>query len=128
MGAYFGTQAGTREEHVAYDYENESVWLINHSLETEGDREISIDLIDINGKKVSSAKVKTRTSPLSSKEVRDVIGIEKVKDVAFLRLALYDAKGKIPPLSWTGPRLTGITRQSPPMPTSPSWSIWRRPL
>lgn len=108
MGAYFGTKVGTREEHVAYDYENESVWLINHSLETEGDREITMDLIDTNGKKISGAKIKTRTSPLSSKEVRDLSGIEKVKDVAFLRLALYDAKGKITPLSrnvyWLSPK------------------------
>ncbi|KAJ5118233.1 hypothetical protein N7526_009870 [Penicillium atrosanguineum] len=108
MGAYFGTQVGTREEHVAYDYENESVWLINHSLETEGDREITIDLIDTNGKKIYGDKVKTRTSPLSSKEVRDVSGIDKITDVAFLRLTLYDAKGKEPLLSrnvyWLSPK------------------------
>lgn len=108
MGAYFGAQVGTREEHVAYDYENESVWLINHSLQMEGDREITIDLIDINGKKISGAKVETRTSPLSSKEVCDVSGIDKIKDVAFLRLALYNTKGKTMLLSrnvyWVSPK------------------------
>ncbi|KAJ6111352.1 hypothetical protein N7523_007413 [Penicillium sp. IBT 18751x] len=108
MGAYFGTKIGTREEHVAYDYENESVWLINHSLETEGDREIMIDLIDTNGNNISSAKAKTWTNSLSSKEVHGVRGIEKVKDVAFLRLVLYDGKENTIPLSrnvyWLSPK------------------------
>ncbi|KAJ5667697.1 Glycoside hydrolase family 2 N-terminal [Penicillium maclennaniae] len=107
-GAYFGTRVGTREEHVAYDYESESVWLINHSLETEGDREITIDLIDTNGNEISSAKAKTWTNSLSSKEVQGVRGIEKVKDVAFLRLALYDGKENTIPLSrnvyWLSPK------------------------
>jgi exo-1,4-beta-D-glucosaminidase len=94
MGAYFGSKVGTRQEHVAYDYESKSVWLINHSLQTEGQRQITIDLINTDGKKISGAKVKTRTSPISSKEVQTVSGIDKIKDVAFLRLALYEVMGK----------------------------------
>jgi len=37
MGAYFGTKVGTRQEHVAYDYDKQSVWLINHALQIDGD-------------------------------------------------------------------------------------------
>jgi hypothetical protein len=74
----------------------------------EGDREITIDLIDINGKKISGAKVETRTSPLSSKEVCDVSGIDKLKTLRFLRLCLYDTKGKTILLSrnvyWVSPK------------------------
>ncbi|KAJ5726981.1 Glycoside hydrolase family 2 immunoglobulin-like beta-sandwich [Penicillium malachiteum] len=94
MGSYFGTKIGTRMEHVAYDYESQSVWLINHSLQNEGEREISVDLIQRNGKKISSAKVKTMTTPHSSKEVYNVTGIEKIQDVGFLRLILRDVKEK----------------------------------
>lgn len=35
MGAFYGTKRGTRFEHVAYDYQTESVWLINHSLDIQ---------------------------------------------------------------------------------------------
>ncbi|KAJ5910663.1 Glycoside hydrolase family 2 immunoglobulin-like beta-sandwich [Penicillium tannophilum] len=94
MGSYFGTKVGTRVEHVAYNYEDETFWLINHSLDKQGEREISVDLIDTKGKKISSAKVKTDTTPSSSKEVKMVKGIDKIKDVGFLRLVLRDVKGK----------------------------------
>lgn len=94
MGAYFGTKVGNRLEHVAYDYESENVWLINHSLDLQGDREISIDLIDTNGKTISGTKVKTTTVPNSSKELQKVTGIDKIKDIAFLRLVLRDTKAK----------------------------------
>ncbi|KAJ5652926.1 hypothetical protein N7507_010352 [Penicillium longicatenatum] len=94
MGAYFGTKVGTRVEHVAYNYEKQTVWLINHSLRQQGEREILIDLIDAKGKKISSAKAKTNTTPNSSKEIQMVKGIDKIKDVGFLRLVLRDDKGK----------------------------------
>ncbi|KAJ5949785.1 hypothetical protein N7454_001369 [Penicillium verhagenii] len=94
MGSYFGAKVGTRMEHVAYDYETETVWLINHSLENRGQREILIDLIDTKGKKISSAKVNTNTMPNSSKEVRIVDDIDEIKNVGFLRLVLRDVKRK----------------------------------
>ncbi|KAJ5110541.1 hypothetical protein N7532_001076 [Penicillium argentinense] len=96
MAAYFGTKVGTRVEHVAYDYEDQSVWLINHSLEEEGERQVQIDLITLAGQKISSKKVKTTTSPSSSKRLGTVPGIDKMKahDIAFLRLVLHDKKSK----------------------------------
>lgn len=94
MGAYFGTKAGTRYEHVAYDYQNHSVWLINHSLVRTGDRQITIDLIATDGMKISGARLKTKTAPNTSKHVRTVSGLEKIKDVAFLRLVLRDVRSK----------------------------------
>lgn len=94
MGAYFGTKVGNRLEHIAYDYESENVWLINHSLDLQGDREVSIDLIDTNGKTISGTKAKTTTVPNSSKELQKVTGVDKIKDIAFLRLVLRDTKAK----------------------------------
>jgi exo-1,4-beta-D-glucosaminidase len=94
MGAYFGTKVGNRLEHVAYDYEGENVWLINHSLDLQGDREVSFDLIDTSGNKISGIKVKTTTVPNSSKELQKVTRVDKVWDIAFLRLVLRDTKAK----------------------------------
>lgn len=94
MGAYFGTKVGTRLEHVAYDYQTQSVWLINHSLETTAERRILIDLIDTDGNKLSSTQVKANTTPNTSKQVHTVSDIDKIHDVAFLRLVLRDGKGK----------------------------------
>ena len=93
MGAYFGTKVGARMEHVAYDYEAQSVWLINHSLDKTGEREILIDLIDKSGKKISGSKVRTNTVPNKSKEVQSV-RVDKIEDVGFLRLVLRDVKSK----------------------------------
>ncbi|KAJ5281978.1 Glycoside hydrolase family 2 immunoglobulin-like beta-sandwich [Penicillium angulare] len=94
MGAYFGTKIATRMEHVAYNYESQSVWLINHSLENQGEREISVDLIDKNGKKIWSTQAKTSTIPSSSKEILSVQKVDDIEDVGFLRLILRDTKDK----------------------------------
>ncbi|KAJ5773762.1 Glycoside hydrolase family 2 immunoglobulin-like beta-sandwich [Penicillium paradoxum] len=94
MGAYFGTKVGARMEHVAYNYENQDVWLINHSPEKKGNRQIQVDLIDTEGKKLSSAKSTTNTTPLSSKAVTSLDAIDKIKDVGLLRLILTDTKSK----------------------------------
>ncbi|KAJ5469253.1 Exo-beta-D-glucosaminidase [Penicillium diatomitis] len=90
MGAYFGAKVGNRMEHVAYDHEKETVWLINHSLESKGERQLMIDLIDINGTDISSIVFKTETSPSSSKGVGRPGGIDQIQDLAFLRLTLRD--------------------------------------
>ncbi|KAJ5584025.1 uncharacterized protein N7459_003825 [Penicillium hispanicum] len=94
MGSYFGTKVGARMEHAAYDYETKRVWLINHSLDKKGERQIAIDLIDADGKKISSTKVKTHTVPNSSKEIQPVNGINQIKGLAFLRLVLRDVRGR----------------------------------
>lgn len=92
MGAYFGTKVGTRLEHLAYDYETQNVWLINHSNDMKGQRQIEIDLIDADGKKISSTKARATTTPSSSKQIQPVSGIDEIEDIAFLRLILRDGK------------------------------------
>ncbi|EPS26344.1 putative exo-beta-glucosaminidase [Penicillium oxalicum 114-2] len=92
MGAYFGTKIGNRKEHVAYDYEKKTVWLINHSVDLTGDRQVSIDLIDTNGKNISGSTFNAHTTPNSSKKVGSVSGANRIKDVALLRLTLRDTK------------------------------------
>lgn len=94
MGAYIGTKVGARVGHIAYDYQSQSVWLINHSLKKKEARQILIDLIDSNGKRLSSNKVKTNTAPNSSKHIRSIDTLARIKDISFLRLTLRDPKAK----------------------------------
>lgn len=92
IASYFGTKVGTRTEHVAYDYQAQTVYIINHSLDRQGPRKVSIDLIDMNGKSLTSDEINTKTQPNSSKKLGKVPGISKIQDVGFLRLTLSDAK------------------------------------
>ncbi|KAJ5978445.1 hypothetical protein N7501_001787 [Penicillium viridicatum] len=94
MAAYFGTKVGARVEHVAYDYESHEIWLINHSLDKSGNRQIKVDFIDADGKEVSRVAVESNTTPHSSKVVASLAGIKKVKDIGFLRLTLSDPKSQ----------------------------------
>ena len=90
IAAYFGTKVGTRTEHVAYDYQDQTVYIINHSLDRQGPRNVSIDLIDRQGKSLASGEIEIDTLPNSSQELGKVPGIGKIQDVAFLRLILSD--------------------------------------
>jgi exo-1,4-beta-D-glucosaminidase len=94
-GSYFGTKVGSRVEHVAYDYDAGTVYLINHSLDKAGARTIQVDLIDLDGNLLASRNVNAQTEPNTSKEVTAVPGLGKIKDVAFLRLRLSDSDGNV---------------------------------
>lgn len=87
-GAYFGTKIGGRMEHVAYDYEERAVYLINRSLEKKGPRIVSVDLVDRHGKSLFNQEVTIDTTPTASKRVIPVKAVTQIKDVAFLRLVL----------------------------------------
>lgn len=93
-GSYFGTKMGARPEHVAYDYEAHTVYLINRhnalAANDTGKRTVSIDLIDTTGKTLSRQNITAQTKPNSSQQVANVTGINQIKDVAFLRLVLED--------------------------------------
>ncbi|KAK2805311.1 hypothetical protein FQN50_006212 [Emmonsiellopsis sp. PD_5] len=96
IGAYFGTKVATRIEHVAYDYKEKAVYLINHSMRNSGKRTISVDIIDINGNSLATETQSTDTKPNSSKKVGAITtAIDKIQDVAFLKLQLKDGKDNI---------------------------------
>lgn len=91
-GAYFGAKVGARQEHVVLDYGSNTVYLVNHSLQSKGVRRVTADLIDTNGQTLVHREVRDETAPTSSKEVMSIpeIGKLKLDDVAFLRLVLSD--------------------------------------
>ncbi|KAI9769906.1 MAG: hypothetical protein M1839_003307 [Geoglossum umbratile] len=94
-GSYFGVKVGARLEHVSYDYDKMTVYLINHSVTSQGVRSVSIDLIDGNGRALAQREIATKTSPNTAQQLGAVPGIDKVKDVAFLKLVLRDSSNSI---------------------------------
>ncbi|KAI0516852.1 family 2 glycoside hydrolase [Xylaria bambusicola] len=94
-GSYFGAKAGSRLEHVAYDYLKKSVYLINHSIDKNGSRILSVDVIDKNGKSLYSATKTVETKPNTSRNVLDITKpMKTTTDVVFLRITLATADQK----------------------------------
>ncbi|ETS87415.1 Exo-beta-D-glucosaminidase [Pestalotiopsis fici W106-1] len=87
-GSYFGAKMGSRVEHVAYDYVQSSVYLINHSLDRRGSRSVAVDAIDLNGNSIYSTSLTMATQPYTSKSVLVVPEISSNTTVMFLRLVL----------------------------------------
>ncbi|KAJ6443456.1 glycosyl hydrolase [Purpureocillium lavendulum] len=93
-GSFFGTKTGARLEHVAYDYVHRDVWLINHSLDQQGRRSVEVELIDLDGRVLSTKTVHADTVANAPQKVADVDGLDKIKDVGLLRLRLTRGKGE----------------------------------
>ncbi len=91
-GAFYGTKIGGRLEHVAYDYQRKSVWLINRSLTRSGARTVKIEAVGLDGKSLVNTTVSVTTAPNTSKSTGQISGLT-VSDVAFLKLTLLDDKG-----------------------------------
>ncbi|KAF2166390.1 glycoside hydrolase family 2 protein [Zasmidium cellare ATCC 36951] len=94
-GSYFGTKVGCRVEHVAYDYQNKTVYLINRSLDNTGARSVEMEVVGLDGKSIARKNVSATTVPNTSKEVGNVPGIDKIKNVGFLRLVLRNNAGEV---------------------------------
>ncbi|KAL2826294.1 glycoside hydrolase superfamily [Aspergillus cavernicola] len=96
-GAYFGAKVGSRQEHVVYDYESRIVFIVNHSLLSRGSRQVSLDLVGLDGSILLHRELTAQTTPTTSKAIANVPEIAKLESVAFLRLILSDDSGQ--PLS-----------------------------
>ena len=94
---YFAAKAGSRTEHVMYDPVHKSVWLINHSLDRQGDRKIVVEAVGLDGKSLVNNTVSVNTAPNTSKNIPSVSGLSSIKEVAFLKLTLLDENSQ--PLS-----------------------------
>ncbi|KAF2964312.1 hypothetical protein GQX73_g9247 [Xylaria multiplex] len=88
-GSYFGAKVGARLEHVAYDYLNKAVYLINHSIDQKGPRTIAVDIIDGNGKSLYTTTETIETEPNTSRNVLDLsTPLKSINGVVFLRITL----------------------------------------
>jgi exo-1,4-beta-D-glucosaminidase len=90
-GSYFGTKIANSVEHVAFDYFNNFIWVINHSLKQSGPRSVHVELVDLDGKRISRHKIRFSTEVNKSRKIGDIgSSIKKIKDVGILRLLLID--------------------------------------
>ncbi|RGP71220.1 hypothetical protein FLONG3_7170 [Fusarium longipes] len=90
-GTYFGTKIANRVEHVAFDYFNNFVWIINRSIQNSGPRSVHIELVNLEGQRVFRQVIHFSTKPNESQNVVNIQkAIAKIKDVAVLRLCLVD--------------------------------------
>ncbi|KAH7027588.1 family 2 glycoside hydrolase [Microdochium trichocladiopsis] len=95
-GSYFGAKVGARVEHVAYNYVDKTVHIINHSIDVEASRRVEIDVIGTDGKVLYNTSAVVNTEPNSSKQISSIANaLDAVSDVVFLRLVLKDDQGAV---------------------------------
>ncbi len=95
-GAYFGAKIGARVENVVFDPVRKAVWLVNRSLDGQGERKIEVQVLGLGGKIVYQGRVTTTTTPNTSKNIASLAqALGKVKDVVLLRLVLSDRHGNV---------------------------------
>src|SRR5437763_9206037 len=94
-GSYFGAKVGARPEHVSYDYDQKTVYLTSHLISSEGVRNVSIDLIDVNGKTLGQREITAKAPTNAAQQLGTVPGIDKINKVAFLKLMLRDSSNSV---------------------------------
>ncbi|PHH89867.1 hypothetical protein CDD83_5072 [Cordyceps sp. RAO-2017] len=87
-GSYFGAKTAGRIQHVAYDYVDHSIWLINRSLHRSEACQVAVELIDLGGKVLSTQTLQALSKANTATKVGIVEGVGEVDQVAFLRLIL----------------------------------------
>ncbi|KAJ1327713.1 exo-1,4-beta-D-glucosaminidase [Microdochium nivale] len=91
-GSYFGAKVGARNEHVAYNYVDKTVYIINHSIDIIASRTVEVEVLGTDGKVVHSTSKPVETRPNAAQQVLDISDtINAVSGVAFVRLLLKDA-------------------------------------
>lgn len=89
MGSYYGVKVATRPDHIVYDMEHQAVWVTSNALTSAGTRNVTIDLIHLNGTSISKDTASLDEAvPNGSSNVASVRGIRSIHDVALLRLRL----------------------------------------
>ncbi|ROW07002.1 hypothetical protein VPNG_06684 [Cytospora leucostoma] len=118
-GSYYGAKMGSRMEHLAYDYVQNAVYLINHALDRQGPRNIEVEMIDLRGSLIQNcsnsntsmlnstmtnnyiARVPDSTrvlrkhivynmKPKTSRKLFETEEVRDIKDVGLLKLVLKD--------------------------------------
>jgi exo-1,4-beta-D-glucosaminidase len=87
-GSYFGTKVACRQEHVVYDYNTSSVYMINRALSTTGPRTVDVELLALNGTVLHNSSLSASTTPNSSTKLSAAPSLEGISDMALLKLVL----------------------------------------
>ncbi len=91
-GAYFGAKKACRPLHLAYDYSNRAVFLVNDTLDRFDDVTADISVIDIHAAQAFSNKRVVVAEPLSAREILALPEFPGITSTYFLRLHLTGRK------------------------------------
>ncbi|TPR11581.1 MutS domain V family protein [Aspergillus niger] len=98
-GAYYGVKVGCRGEHVAVDYSDGDIYIINHGIEGKEGRVVVVDVVDLAGKNLFHREVgSVELGPTMSKKVTSIfpwVGDGGWNGVVFLRLVLEKDGGEV---------------------------------
>jgi exo-1,4-beta-D-glucosaminidase len=122
-GGYFGTKKAQEIVHVQYDYNNNSVAVVNGTYESVKGLEVTARLFNIDGKEIDSQNQKIELPADAAVKAFDLPKPANLSKTYFLKLYLHDASGnlvsdnfywlstKLDTLDWTKRKDTVYTPQ-----------------
>ena len=94
-GGYFGTKKAQEIVHVQYDYNDNSVAVVNGTYETIKGLEATARLFNIDGKEIDAKNVKVDLPADAAVKAFDVPKPANLSKTYFLKLYLHDASGAL---------------------------------
>jgi exo-1,4-beta-D-glucosaminidase len=94
-GGYFGTRKAMELVHVQYDYDNQSVSVVNSKHEDFKSLKVSARLLNIDSKEVAAKDDVVDLPADASVKAFDLPKPENLSTTYFLKLRLHDAAGKL---------------------------------
>ncbi|MFD0991189.1 sugar-binding domain-containing protein [Mariniflexile jejuense] len=91
-GAYYATKKAGMPIHALYNYNNESIYLVNDKLEDANELKLEIKVLDINSKILFEKKLNTKIKANSSINVFKLQEISNLTDTYFLSLKVLNNK------------------------------------
>ncbi|MFH4965685.1 sugar-binding domain-containing protein [Gaetbulibacter sp. M235] len=91
-GAYYATKKAGMPIHALYNYNNESIYLVNDKLEDENELKLEIKVLDINSKVIFEKKLNTNAESNSSNTLFKLQEIADLTDTYFLSLKVLNTK------------------------------------
>jgi exo-1,4-beta-D-glucosaminidase len=94
-GGYFGTKKAQEIVHVQYDYNNDSVAVVNGTYEPITGLEVTARLFNIDGKEIDTHNAKLDIPADAATKAFDLSKPANLSKTYFLKLYLHDASGKL---------------------------------
>lgn len=93
-GAFYGTKKSNAPLHLAYNYGDKKIYVVNEYLEAQKGLTAQIKVLDIDSKELLSETVKVEIEENSSKLLFEFPEIANLTTTYFLDMKLIDANGK----------------------------------
>jgi exo-1,4-beta-D-glucosaminidase len=94
-GGYFGTKKATEIVHVQYDYNDDSVAVVNGTYEPINGLKVSAKLLNIDAKQADSREANLDIAADTAAKAFDLPKPSNLSTTYFLKLDLHDSSGKL---------------------------------